>query len=292
MVKTRLIFLLFVIFMALFFISNAKADDKYTYLDVTLLNQDPYPAQPDDYVDLVFKVENTGGAVANDVIFEIIPQYPFSLDPGADAATNVGYIMGVQYGEHSVFVKYKLRVDKDAIDGDNEIKIRYVYNTQGRWINPFEREFNISIEDPKTDFDIAIQDYSPKTNTLSIAVSNIGDKNANSVTVMLPEQSLIDIIGSDKNILGGIESNDYTIASFKVMPEQDGPLVVRISYTDTIGIRREVEKAVIFKASSYAQATGSNNAKQDYRAIVYIAIGIVGIIVIFILFRVLRKRRK
>jgi len=275
-----------------FSVSSVRADEKYTYLEMSLLNQDPYPAQPNDYVDVMFKIEHRGGAEAQDVLVEILPEYPFSLDPGVDAVTKVGIIRGSQYGEESVFVKYKLRVDKDAIDGDNEIKIKYVYNTEGRWINPREKEFNISIEDPKTDFDIAVQDYSYKTNTLTIAVSNIGDKDANSVTVTLPEQSLIDIIGSDKNILGGIESNDYTIASFKVSPKQDGPLVVMISYTDTIGVRREVEKAVVFKASSYAQTTNSNNATQDYRAIIYIAIGVVGIIIIFILFRILRKRRR
>lgn len=271
--------------------NKVKANEKYTYLDITLLNQDPYPAQPDNYVDVVFKIENKGGSIANDVIVELLPKYPFSLDPGVDAVTDVGLIRGSQYGEESVFVKYKLRVDKDAINGENEIKLRYAYNTQGRWENYIEKEFNITVEDPRTDFDIAVQDYSYKTNSLTLAVSNIGDKNANSVTITLPDQSSIDIQGSNKNIVGGVDANDYTIASFKIIPKQDGPLVVKIEYTDSIGVRREIEKAVIFKASSYEQKITKTNGT-DMRALIYIAIGVVGIIIIFIAIRILRKRRK
>jgi len=287
-----LFILLALILAVCFSVSSVKADEKYVSLDLSLLNQDPYPAQPDNYVDVVFKIEHRGGAIAEDVLVEILPQYPFSLDPGVDAVTKVGIIRGSQYGEESVFVKYKLRVDKDTIDGENEIKLRYVYNTQGRWENYIEKKFNLTVEDPKTDFDVAVQDYSYKTNTLSLAVSNIGKKDAKSVTISLPEQSNIEIFGSDKNIIGGIEANDYTIASFKITPKQDGPLVIKISYTDSIGIRREVEKAVIFKASSYNQITNNTSGTGDYRAIIYIAIGVIGIIIIFVLFRILKKRRK
>ena len=269
-----------------------SAQEKNAMVEVSLLNQDPYPAQLNNYVELVFKVENKGRVDVQDVMIEILPQYPFSLDSGVSAVKEIGSLTLVQYGEKAVFVKYKLRVDKDAIDGENAIKIRYVYDTNGQWINYITREFNVTVEDPRTDFDIAIQDYSPATGTLSIAVSNTGDQNADSVTVSLPEQSAIEIIGSNKEIIGGIETNDYTVSSFKVVPKEDALIVVHISYTDSIGIRREVDKAVLFKASTYsykiaAKETGANN-----RALIYIGIGVVGIAIIIVLFRILRKKRK
>lgn len=269
------------------------AEEKYGVVKVSLLNQDPYPALPNDYVDLVFKIENTGRADVHNFLIELLPQYPFSLDSDVDAVKDLGTLSFLQYGSKAVFVKYRVRVDKNAIDGNNEIKIRYVYNTDGKWDNYITKEFNVTIEDTKTDFDVAIQDFSYKTNTLSLAISNIGNKDANSVTVSLPEQSSIEILGSDKNIVGGIEANDYTIATFKIVPKQDGALVVRIAYTDSIGIRREVEKAVIFKASVYDQKTTTKTTNAtDYRALIYIVIGILGIVIIFIVLGVLRKRRK
>ncbi len=268
---------------------NALAQDRYSAMQVTVLNQDPYPAQPNTYVEVVFKVENTGNLEVKDFLIELLPQYPFTLD--SSAVKDLGNIGIGQYDEKAIYVKYKVRVDKDAIDGENEISVRYVYDSNKEWRNYVTNEFNITIEDTKTDFDVAIQDYSYKTNSLSLAISNIGDEDANSVTVILPEQSNIAILGSDKNILGGIEANDYTIASFKITPNQDGPLIVKILYTDSIGIRREVEKAVVFKASSYIQKT-NNNGTPNYTTLIYIAIGIVGIVIIFILFRILKKRRK
>ncbi len=281
---------IFTLFALLLIASDVDAQSQYTYLDIHLLNQDPYPAQPDNYVEVVFKLENEGGKEAMDVMVEILPEYPFSLDPSVSGLKKLGTIGDVQSGEEAVFVKYRLRVDRDAIDGENKLRLRFTYNTAGKWDNYHEREFNITIEDPRTDFDIAIQDYSPATGTLSIAVSNVGDSNAGSVSVMLPEQSSLQIIGSDKEIVGGIEANDYTTASFKVIPKGDAPVVVRISYTDSVGVRREVEKAVLFRASTYNYRI-TKEASQDNRALVYIIIGVVGIVIIIVLFRILKKRR-
>lgn len=291
-IKFIMIIEMVLFFLFLFSIQNVKAiTERHARVDMSFLNQNPYPAQPNDYVELVFKIENTGGVDIHDVLVELLPEYPFSLDVGVNAVRNIGNLTLVQYGEKAVFIKYKVRVDKNAIDGENKIKLRYVYDSGGKWDNYMIKEFNVTIEDPKTDFDIAIQDYSPITGTLSIAVSNIGKKDAKSVTVMLPEQNSIDIIGSNKEITGGIEQNDYTIVSFKVIPKEDGPIIVKISYTDSIGIRREVEKAILFKASSYNYKL-TKEATANNKALVYIGIGVVGVIVVLVLLGILRKRRK
>ncbi|MGB9707942.1 MAG: hypothetical protein ACPLXC_01275 [Candidatus Pacearchaeota archaeon] len=296
MIKMRLF--LFVLFIGIFLFSLAsmgevKANiERHAAVDILLLNQDPYPAGPNNYVELVFKIENKGGVDVHDVLVELLPEYPFSLDAGINAVKKVGSLTLAQYGKKAVFVKYKVRVDKDAVDGENPIKIRYVYDTNGQWINYVTREYNVTVEDTITDFDVAIQDYSPVTGTLSIAISNTGKQNANSVTISLPEQSSIEVIGSNKEIVGGIETNDYTVSSFKVVPKEDALIVVHISYTDSIGIRREIDKAVLFKASTYSYKTAAKEAGVNNRALIYIGIGVVGIAIIIVLFRILRKKRK
>ena len=59
---------------------------------VTMINQIPDPAEPGKYVDLRFKFENNGSKAAENVEAEILPQYPFSLDPGTSAVKSLGSI--------------------------------------------------------------------------------------------------------------------------------------------------------------------------------------------------------
>src|SRR3989338_623131 len=61
-------------------------------MKVTMLNQMPDPAEPGKYVDVRFKFENNGSKVAKNVEAEILPQYPFTLDPGTSAIKSLGSI--------------------------------------------------------------------------------------------------------------------------------------------------------------------------------------------------------
>jgi len=47
-------------------------------LDVSLINQDPYPATPGDYVKLVFQVNGVSNPQCGTVEFELLEQYPLS----------------------------------------------------------------------------------------------------------------------------------------------------------------------------------------------------------------------
>ena len=92
---------------------------------VTLINQEPDPAEPGKYVDVRFKFDNNGSGEARNVMVELLPQYPFSLDPGADAVRNIGTIQSMQRGDVGIIVKYRLRVDKNAVERENDLKIKY-----------------------------------------------------------------------------------------------------------------------------------------------------------------------
>ena len=54
-------------------------------LRVSISMQDPDPVEPGKEVEVSFKIENNG-TIANDVTFEILPDYPFSLVPGESAS--------------------------------------------------------------------------------------------------------------------------------------------------------------------------------------------------------------
>lgn len=54
---------------------------------VSIASQDPDPVEPGKIVELNFKLDNQG-ALAKNVIFEILPEYPLSLLPDENPLKN------------------------------------------------------------------------------------------------------------------------------------------------------------------------------------------------------------
>jgi hypothetical protein len=95
-----------------------------SYLNVSLISQNPDPARAGEMVELRFVIENTGGQTTNDLKFELLTQYPFMEIPGEEYTKSVSAMRAYQTGADGVPIKYKVRVDKDAIKGTNEIKLK------------------------------------------------------------------------------------------------------------------------------------------------------------------------
>lgn len=121
-------------------VPNVKVRDESTYNlrnpGVLLINQMPDPVEPGDIVEVRFKVENIGRETARNVVFEILPEYPFSLQPGQPATVSLGNLNVNSFGENAVIVYYKLRVDPAATPGNNSIQFRYSINGGTSWILP------------------------------------------------------------------------------------------------------------------------------------------------------------
>ena len=49
-------------------------------LNISLLNQQPDPVSPGNYVDLRFRVENTGAKTADQYTYKLDAKYPFYFD--------------------------------------------------------------------------------------------------------------------------------------------------------------------------------------------------------------------
>ena len=93
-------------------------------IKVTLISQEPDPANPGDVIDLSFKIENTGSSPSGNLVFEVLPEYPFSLYKGS-ALQSVGSLQGRQTGDEGAIVLYKIKVDENAVEGEEKIDIRY-----------------------------------------------------------------------------------------------------------------------------------------------------------------------
>lgn len=262
-----------------------------SYLQVNLVNQDPYPADPGAYVNLLFKVENRGTNNADNTTIELMPQYPFSLDPGVSSIQNLGTVNGLQTGGNAFQVRYKVKVDDNALNGDNEIKLKYS-DTDGS----ITQTLNVSVTNPRTDFDVVVQD------STTLAIANIGNNTASSVIVRIPQQENFRVNGTSAAIIGNLNAGDYTLTTFQLFSIRSNTsnstnnLTVEISYTDTLGIRRTFQKNVSYEFSSNGLGNVTGRFTQGSQlsfgnGLWYIVIGVAGIVIV-IAFIKLRTRKK
>ena len=93
--------------------------------DVTLLNQDPYPAVPGDYVKLVFQVDNLENPECNGFDFELLADYPIEFDPGMDGVRTYGEFEFIKDYESNLLIPYEVRINEDALDGENPIEVKF-----------------------------------------------------------------------------------------------------------------------------------------------------------------------
>ena len=186
----------------------------------SFVNQDPDPVDAGEYVDARFKFENKGGGAAHDLEVELLPEYPFSLDPGRSAVQEIGSLYSRQMGDEGVIVKYKVKVDKDAIEDSYELKLRY-RSGYGAWV--IVDDFEVDVESKEINFQIGKLETDPlklvadtDEAEITIELQNIGDGNAENVKTRLitPEGFESTYSYSDQSNLGSIDSGSSGSAVF------------------------------------------------------------------------------
>ena len=125
---------------------NTQYIGKAPDLRVTLSIQDPDPVEPGKEVEASFKIEKNG-TTAENVVFEVMPEYPFSLVPGENPSKSLGQIGTSQSGGQSVIVRYRLKVAQDAIDGNHQVKVRYKSDGFDSWITIEDLKIKVQSHD-------------------------------------------------------------------------------------------------------------------------------------------------
>jgi hypothetical protein len=271
------------------------------------LKYEPYPVNPGEYFDFWVSVQYNGNAGASGATFELVPEYPFSLDENESATQTFGG------ASPSVVLKYKIRVNEDAVEGTNILKLNYKVGS-----NWYTKEFEIKVANAQTDFDAIIQDST--SSEVSIAIANTGKNTANSVIVKIPEQDYFESTGTDGQMVGNLESGDYSIVSFEISqkmakaPIKEGTeensqgfptmgssqtqnLTFDIYYTDTIGERRVVTMQLPLSLSSTNSTAmgmmgpgGRNNQGSSW--IVWAIVGGVILALVIVSIIILKKKPK
>jgi len=212
---------------------------------VTIVNQEPDPAEPGRNFDVRFKFDNNGSGVARDIEVELLPEYPFSLDPGREALRFIGTLQSRQRGDVGIVVKYKLRVDKNAVEGENDLKLRYRID-KGVWIEP--EEFIVNVRTHDAILSISSFSFDKKTlepgdtATLKVEIVNDADSTLKDITANLDigNVPLIPIGSTNEVNVYRIDSQEKYILEFNFLvdPETKSGVFrvpLHITYSDDLG---------------------------------------------------------
>ena len=246
---------------------NAVACD----LNLILLNQDPYPAVQGDYVKLLFQAQGIQSSDCKDLSFTLLPEYPFSLDPGADATISIAGGTFTNDYDSFLMIPYRVRIDENAIDGNNTIRLKYTTETSN--LGYVLSNFSVEVKELKTNFQIFVKEYNPDTNVFTLEILNSGKNNVEGLTLELPVQDNIKVKGPQYKIIGALDSNDFTTATYEAIPSK-GEIKVTIQYTDSIYKRRTLEKTVYFDPEPFSNRTASK--KSNYTWIYVLILIIIG----------------
>lgn len=279
MKKSGLIFglILASVFFSLLVVSAAACE-----LEVSLLNQDPYPAIPGDYVKVVFQITGLENPECGLVKFGISEEYPISLDPNTTNQVTIEAGTFQRKYSSSYLAPYMIRIDKNAIEGNNPIEVSYSVG-----LTNYLEEFNIYVEDSRADFEIYVKDYDYSTNELTFEILNIEDVDIQALTIEVPKQEGINVKGANKKVIGDLDSNEYTSADFEmVLPDGESEINVNLIYTDSINIRREINKTVHFDSDYFTDRSGTQ--KKTPWLWIILAVAVVG----WIIYRRIKKKKK
>ncbi|MBS3128861.1 COG1361 S-layer family protein [Candidatus Woesearchaeota archaeon] len=107
---------------------STKAEVPHSNVKVTFLSQDPDPVEPGEFVELRFRVENFGIKPVNTVVFNLELQYPFSFADPEKKYVDIGTLGARQTEEDSAILFWRLKVDDNAAEGEEEFTL--IYNTE------------------------------------------------------------------------------------------------------------------------------------------------------------------
>lgn len=252
-------------------------------LDITLVNQDPYPAVPGDYVKLVFQIDGIDSTDCSDITFNLLEDYPISFNPGETGLRIFKQVDYVKDFESNLLIPIEVRVDENALDGTNPIEAR----VQSKGDSPFSKTFDLEVDDVKADFEVYVKDYSYTTNELTLEILNIESSDIEALSVEIPKQDSINVKGAKRIVVGDLDSNEYTSADFEAIPS-DGEFIVSLTYSDTINTRRTIEKTVTFDSSYFTNRKADQTTTGTGTYIFYAAI----IIIIWWVIRKFTKKKK
>lgn len=212
----------------------------------------PTALVPGETTGLEFRLENNGNADLNNVIFSWEEKTGNILPIGS---SNTKSIDSLDQGT-SRTLDFDAVTSASATPGLYELTFTIKFDDANGTAITQTSNAGIIIGG-QTDFDVSVSDVSSSGVVLSVI--NTGKNPADSVEVIIPEQSNFQVTGSSSSIIGNLAKGDYSVASFQInsLTRSASNLNVEIQYTDTTGIRQILNKTIELQSTSTGTSASS-----------------------------------
>jgi hypothetical protein len=248
---------------------------------ISIINQDPYPAIPGDYVKVVFQIAGLENPNCGMITFGLNENYPIHLDPSTQNPITINAGTYSKDFSSSVQESYKIRLDESALNGENPIEVYYSTGSAS-----VVQDFNITVQDTRADFEINVKNYDFTTRILTFNILNTAKNNVKALTLEIPKQNGIEIKGANRIVVGDLDSNEYTTADFEaILPQGQTNINLSVIYTDSINVRRQMQKEVSFDSSYFTDV--STKSKIPWFWIILIVV-----VVAFFVWRRMKKKKR
>jgi hypothetical protein len=214
-----------------------------TVLSVSLANYDPNPAIAGNTVDVRIGIENIGGTTTNDLMLEVVPEYPFELVPGQSAVQDVGIVQAYQ-ADSSANIKvvtYHMQINKDAPAGSYELKVKY-YEAGSTQVT--EKSLSLDVKSKESAEVIHIDQtmlVPGKQSSLKFTINNVGNAPLRDLTFSWDNDDKIVLpVGSDNTkYIKYIDIGNGTDLEYQVMADTNAvpglyKLNLHLTYEDSM----------------------------------------------------------
>jgi len=274
--KRSVILLLFLLVFSATLVSAEACD-----LTVSLLNQDPYPAVPGDYVKVVFQIDGLASSECGNIEFTLLEDYPLVFDPNEDGVRKFSEVDYIKDFQSNILIPFEVRIDMDALDGANPIEVKI----QNKEDAPTVETLSVEVDDVRADFEVYVKDYNFNTHELTLEVLNIESSDVEALTLSIPKQTNIIVKGPNRVVVGDLDSNEYTTADFEATM-MNGEITIDLTYSDTINVRRTTTKTITFDSEYFTER------KADMKTTSVVTYIIWGVIILLIGWWIVRKFTK
>ncbi len=230
--------MLIAVFSVLFMVSMGSAQGASTDLQINVTDAEPMPLQSGEYADIWFRVTNVGDATANNAVIELEEEFPFHSDDRRDR-----WELGeLRRGESYVF-RAQVRVDENAVFGENDLKLRKTSGNRDVWIKetvPLEiRTDDRSLIVRSLDFPQKVEPGSSAD--MNIQMENLANSKFRNIDIDLRTDNIpVAPRETSRQRISGLSSGESENLSFTVDIDEDADnqlhdLPIRITYQDQAG---------------------------------------------------------
>lgn len=249
---------------------------------ITLSNSSPGSVAPGSSNEIVLKFRNEGTGVARNLYVDINTAMDHLTNAFSIVGSGTRFSIGSLSPGDETEIRFTLLVDSQAQTGVYNIPLKI------SGMNYSSSDYIGMGVAGITDFELS---YQESGSNFLLSVSNIGVNPARAVSVELPAQYSFKVFGSTTQVIGNLNSGDYTSANFQVSQIGGSDMVIRILYTDAGGVRRTLEKKLPVKLSGGTATSketadqhaamhsgGTNYTKQALSLAPYLGIVLLGIV--------------